>query len=371
MATLTDTSILARRAIRYGVYIVIIIIITRFTFRTALSAYQRLFPPPLPDPTVGFDKLPKLPFPDKLIPDPIDVSYKLETVEGELPELPTQTAVYFMSPITASLNAEDEAREKAQRLGFDPEGKEVVENVPNIFIFSKTNVPAQLTMNIISGNFSMSYDLNSDPTAIGGVPPDPKSAISQTLSVLIRTGSFPEDIDKELATHSFLHIKGGKFVKAISQSEADLIKVNLFRQTYKDIPSVTPLYPEESNVWFIYGSSTGSRENVIAAEYHYYSLDEDKSETYPLITSKEAWEKLKSGSAYISNFGDNEQNITIRNIYVAYYDPGQYAEFYQPVVVFEGDNNFAAFVPAVTDEFYGGVNQELKSNETPNTENAE
>ena len=44
--------------------------------------------------------------------------------------------------------------------------------------------------------------------------------------------------------------------------------------------------------------------------------------------------------------------VVIREVYLAYYDAGEQVEFYQPVIVFAGDNNFIAYVPAVTADYY-------------------
>ncbi len=121
----------------------------------------------------------------------------------------------------------------------------------------------------------------------------------------------------------------------------------MFRKDYDDLPSVT-LKPKEANVWFMISGARSRQDQVIAAEYHYYPVDEKQSATYPIKTAQKAWEELNSGGAFVTNLGNNERgNIVIRNIYLAYYDTGQYTQFYQPVVVFEGDNDFLAYVPAV------------------------
>ena len=44
--------------------------------------------------------------------------------------------------------------------------------------------------------------------------------------------------------------------------------------------------------------------------------------------------------------------IKIRRIYLAYYDAGIYTEFLQPIYVFEGDNDFVAYTPAITSNYY-------------------
>jgi len=354
MASLTQSSIVARKIIRYGVYAVIFIIIARFTFKTAVSIYLKLFPPSPPEPTVGFGKLAKIPFPLKEVPT--NISYKLEIPEGKLPEIPEQAKVYFMPPISAEINVEDQARARADKLGFKREGKMVVENIPNVWVFPKSGEPSNLTMNIITGIFSISYDLNANPQAISGIAPTPESAISKANSILSAADILANDIKNGTSTHEYLRIEAGNFIHAISQSEAQAIRVNLFRKSYADkIPNVTPEFPKESNVWFIF-----TKTKTIAAEYHYYPIDEKKVETYPLKTAEVAWEELKSNKGFITNLGDNKDSVTVRKVYLAYYDAGQYTEFYQPVIVFEGDNEFAGVVPAVTDEYYGAEAKEVK-----------
>ncbi len=352
MATLTEASIVARKGIRYGIYLLIFLIIARYAFQTAVSLYRRMFPPPPPAPTVKWGKLPELPFPEKEIPE--NISFKLETVDGNLPSLSKQARVYFMPAKSSSINVIDQAKARSKEMGFDYEGKPVVETIPNVYVFKRGNSPSQLTMNIITGIFSISYDLNSDPTPLNSIPPSPETAIKRALAFLKSGGIEQRDLIEDGARHQYLRVEEGKLVPAVSQSEANLVKVNLFRAPYEEIPSVSPKYPLEANVWFTLSGSGGVR-NVIAGEYHYYQIDEKKHSTYPLISSEDAWNKLKSGEGYISNIDSNDFEVVVRNIYLAYYDPGQYTEFYQPVIVFEGDNDFAAFVPAVTSEFYENV----------------
>jgi len=43
-------------------------------------------------------------------------------------------------------------------------------------------------------------------------------------------------------------------------------------------------------------------------------------------------------------------------VYLAYYDAGVPTDYYQPIIVFEGDQDFLAYVPAIASEYYGGTN---------------
>lgn len=348
MASLTEISTISRKSIRFGIYALIVILIARFVFNFGVGLYRKIFPPKAPEPTITFGKLPAIPFPER--EDFGTVSYSLETVDGKYPELLDQIPVYFMPPISSSIDIVEAAQSKASKLGFDPNGKPIVESVKNIYIFNKSNTPSTLTMNIISGVFSISYNLSVNPFVVSATPINSDQAIGQVRSYFSSV-SDPNEINDRVATHQFLKVESGGFTEVDSQSESNLVKVNLFRKNLgeeTDIPSVSPDMPE-ANLWAIV---SGSR-TIIAAEYHYFPVDLQRSGTYPLKTAETAWNELQNGEAFIANMGSNSGQVTIRRIYLAYYDAGQYTEFYQPVIVFEGDGGFYAYVPAVTPEHYG------------------
>ncbi len=354
MASLTGVAITSRKIVRYTIYVVMIILTGRFVFNIGTSAYKYIFPPKVDPPTRAFGKLPEIAFQERSFPN--NLTFVLETPDGTLPEFPDRTKVYFMPPIIQNIQDLETAKNKAKALGFDPEGKLIVESVPNVYIFNKKKVPSTLTMNIITQVFSISYDLSSDPFLIGnGTSMAPDSAISFARSYLSRGGFLTSDLKSSPATATLLRMEKGEFVPAISLSEANLTKVNLFRKNLgenADIPSVTADMPE-SNVWFLLSGKGG--KDIIAAEYHLFPLDEEKSGTYPIRSANQAWEKLDVGEAYLASLGNNEnKRITIRKVYLAYYDAGLYTEYYQPVIVFEGDNDFYAFVVAIPDEEYEG-----------------
>lgn len=347
MASLTQTAIITRKIIRYSLYTVVILVVGRILLGISISAYKKIFPPPPPPPTVAFGKLPKLPFPQKERPE--NLSFTIETPEGGLPTLPTQTKVYFMpKPIQTQLNLEL-AKEKAANLGFSTEGQKISET---IYKFPHPKLPAILEMNIVTGIFSISYDLATDPTPLDRRPPAPEIAAAQVRSYLSSAKLLPQDLTGPV-THDFLKIDGGQLSSVISLSEANLIKINLFRKSFDNFPSLTP-NPNQANVWFIISGSRERDKQSIAAEYHYFPVDEDKAETYPIKTAQQAFEELQAGGGFIASMGLNENgNIVIRRVYLAYYDPGVPADFFQPIIVFEGDRGFIAYVPAVVPDYYG------------------
>jgi len=286
--------------------------------------------------------VPELPFPENP-PGVGNLTFSLETPKGELPEFKDQTKVYTMPKVPPSIQSLEFAKQKATTLGFSPEGRELVETV---FLFPNNSAPSTLTMNIVSGIFSISYDLRANPSAIESVPPSPELATTQVRSYIARAELLKDDLSGPV-THDFVKIEEGRFVPAVSLSESNLIKVNIFRKSFDDLPSVTST-PKEANVWFMISGAKDRANQFIAAEYHYYPVNEDENSTYPIKTAQKAWEDLNSQKAHIVSMKDKgQENVKIRNVYLAYYDAGQYTPYYQPIVVFEGDGDFVAYVPAI------------------------
>lgn len=347
MATLTESSIMARKGIRYFIYFCIGLVILRFSFNVLKEVYKKAFPPaPIP-PTVSYGKLPKLPFLDR---EKLDFNFTLETVDGGIPQFPDQLKVYFMPKISANLLSLDYAREKAQKMGFNTDAIEISDS---IYRFSHRTSSAGLEMNIITGSFSISYDLASDPGPLFVRPPQPESAATTVKQFLNGATMLPPDLTGAIK-HTFLKSQAGGFTTGLSVSDSSLVRVDLFRKDFEDMPTVTR-DPKQGNVWFMVSGMRERGRDIIAGEYHYFPVDESQFATYPIKSGSAAWEEFNLGNYFLTSPGSNEagSNIKIRRIYLAYFDPGLYTEFLQPIFVFEGDNDFTAYIPAVTNDYYG------------------
>lgn len=313
-----------------------------------VGVYRTLFPPPPPAPTVAFGKLSALPFPEKTLSK--KYSYSLQTKTGELPDLPTAAVVYFMPQAASSFLDLDEAAKIARTLGFTEEAQALSET---IYRFEHPSVPSSIDMNIVNKTFSLNYNLSATPELINLRPRSTEAAISAVRSLLSSAGLLSSDLAAGEAKVDFIKASPPNLVPAISLSEANFLRINLFRKAYDSLPVLTP-DRNRSNVWFLVSGSSSRGQQIIAGEYHYFAVDQDRTATYPLKTVQEAWQEVLDGKAYVSSEpSSGESQVTIRRVYLAYYDSGQIQEFLQPIVVFEGDNGFSAYVPAVTAEWYG------------------
>jgi len=345
MPTLTEISITTRKIIRYTIFGIIALIIGRIALGGLIKIYRYFFPAPPAPPTVAFGKLPSIPFPTGESSE--GLTYKLETPDGTLPDLADQSRVYLIQKPSPSLLSLDNAVEKAIGLGYNPTSKEVSQT---LYEFEHKNAPSILQYDIGTNTFSISYDLAKDPTPIERIPPAAEVAAAAVRSYLSSADLLPEDLSGP-TTNEYLKIEGEKLVSALGQSDADLVKINLFRKSYDDLPSVTAR-GDESNVWFLISGAKERDRQITAAEFHYFPVDEGQSATYPIKDSQTAWDELMNGQAYIVNRG-SDSNVTVRRIYLANYDAGFPSDFFEPVIVFEGDNGFLAYIPAVTSDYYG------------------
>lgn len=347
MSSLTQTAIVTRKIIRYGIYFIVFLIVGRIFLSAAVSLYKKLFPAPPPVPTVAYGKLPKLEMSNATLPN--NVSFSLETADGALPTIFAQAKVYFMPKPSSNLFSLSSAQNKAENLGFNPDGQQIS---PTIYRFPHKQNPSTLEMNIISGVFSISYDLNTDTEPLSVRPPVSEIAASQVRSYLSAANLLPADLTG-VTKAEYLKLGDGKFVTAISLSEGNLVKINLFRKSYDNLPSVTP-DPNAANVWFIVSGTGNRQKQVVAAEFHYFTVDESQFSTYPIKTSDVAWKEFTEGKAATANAGVNKEgdNIKIRKVYLGYFDAGTQTNFFQPVYVFEGDNGYVAYLPAITSDYY-------------------
>jgi hypothetical protein len=346
MASLTQVAITTRKAVRYSIYFLIFLVVGRIILGFGISVIQKLFPAPPPAPTVQFGKLPPIPFPSNT--DIPSLTYVIQTPEGGLPVLQTQAKVYFEPQSRPDLLALDNTKAKASNLGFPSSPVQVT---PTIYRFTSANTPSSLEMNIVNGTFSIGYRLNEDPSPLSGRPPTPDVAGETAKNFLSRGALLPDDLTGPV-TGEFLKVQNKQLVTAISLSEANLTKINLFRKDYDKLPSVTA-NPNQANVWFLISGVSDQGKQIVGVQYYYYPIDETQFATYPLKKSDEALKDLQNGKGYIANIGKNQNGkITIRRVYLAYFDSDKETQFYQPVVVFEGDNGFVAYVPAITSSYY-------------------
>lgn len=347
MASLGETAVVARKAIKYGGIGLVVLMVGRVILTGAVAYWRQLNPLPPPPPDVKFGKLPKLVFPNTEQPA---LSYTLETRTGGLPKgMDEQYTVYFMPIKKPSLLAYDNAKSIANRLDFIQEPKQLDET--RYRWDSNTPVSSSLTIDSITGAFVLDRKWQEDPSYV--TPTfyfDEVKAVDSVFNLLSRVDLLPDDIKQGRSETSYLKAEGGKLVPEVSLRDAHFIKVDLYREDIEETPVVTA-DPEEGPITAILALQRDEDKQMTRLEYDYFPVELETKAVYPLIGVSEAWQRMQTGGGYIAGVEEGVSSVVIREVYLAYYDAELPQQYLQPVYVFAGDNNFMGLVPAVNDSW--------------------
>lgn len=350
MATLTTTAFYTRFSIKWGTLLLIFLISGRIFWAIGSAVYTRIFPPPPPPPTVLFGKLPALPFPEN--PGLPKFTFTMQTKTGELPtDIPTTTLVYLMPEKKSAFLGLDEATAIARNLGFTAAPTPISDT---IYRYNREYGGGIFDINIVNKTFSISYNLEKTPELLTQKPKSNDDANNAVRS-LLNQSLMPEDLVKGEKTYQYFKAVPPDLNETISLSEANFVRVNLFREKYNELPVMTP-DRRKSNVWFLISGDVSRDRQIIAGEFHYFPVDKNSTSTYPIKSPQQAWDELNAGKGYVAQTpANNITTIVIRRIYLAYYDSGRPQGFLQPIYVFEGDNGFVSYIPAISPELYNEV----------------
>ncbi len=349
MASLTETAFYTRRIIKFGFLGLVAFMIFRSISAAGLRYWRQRHPEPPPPPTVSFGKLPAINFPEPKT-SAAGFTYQLETVAGGLPtDLGDRTKVYFIPLRSANLLDLEKAQNQAKRMGFFNQAEKIDANRRR---WQKSGVlNSVLTIDIVHGNFELEKNWPENQTIfVEKMLAAKGQAIAEAKSFLSQYGLSHPDLETGEAKVEYLRYLAPEIIPAVSLSEADLVKVNLFRPKLDNLPLLPPDL-EEALVALLFSGSRDNEKRVLAVHYTYFPIITETNATYPLKNIAQAWEELKAGQAFVAHCSGPEKNITIRQVYLAYFENSLPQNYLQPVYVFSGSGDFVAYVAAVSSEW--------------------
>lgn len=342
--SLTETAFYTRRTINWAILGVIAYILLRILWSIFLVIFLILFPPKAPPPNHAFGKLPSLKFPSTATPSG-QLTFQLQTIQGTVPPASPSASVYFMPKTAPNLLALTSAQDFAGRLLFNPTP---IQESKNIYRFNDQDLPLRrLRYDIVSGNFVVRYGFEQDPSIfIDKNLPQPEAVQVESENLLQSYNLDKNDLAHGTIRVTFWKLSGTQLIPTSSLSQADAERVDFFRASIGDMKIFTP-NPDEASVSIIYSGSAESKKHIIQLAYTYWPIDFTTSATYGLITSDQAWTELQNGQGYIARLPTSGTVAVVRNVYLGYYDSYDPQTYLQPIFVFEGDNGFLGYVPAV------------------------
>jgi hypothetical protein len=348
MSSLTETAYYARRAINWTILGIIAYIILRIFWSIFVVFWIAIFPARPPPPNHAFGKLPAISFPQQATPSS-QITYQLETIQGSVPAASSSAAVYFMPKAAPNLLALTTTQDFASKLQFNPAP---IQESKNIYRFDDTEFPLRkLRYDIVSSNFIVRYAFESDMSVfVEKNLPSAGQAKQETANMLQSYNLYPNDVKGGQVILAYLRLQGNRLVPTTSLSEADAVSVEYFKKPVGDMPIVTP-YPDEAPISIILSGSNNAKKRMIQFAYTYWPIDYQTYATYALKTSTQAWNELKEGKGYTARYPTNTSSVVVRNVSLAYYDSFDPQTYLQPIFVFQGDNGFLGYVPAVNPEW--------------------
>ncbi len=343
MLTLNQATSETRVALKWGGVIFLVFFLIFLIFKIGTALKQTFFPTPPAPPTVSFCKLPSIVFPNNVSDK--NFSYSLNTVTGTLPTFQDRVNVYKMVPISPDLLALKKAISKVSSVEFTNPELPVSAKVYQCNDNGPLN--RSLTMDIFSTDFALSSTFISDPIVQSAINlPDETTAINTAQSFLSTMSSFPDDIDSTKTKTLLFSIKNNTLTTATSVSNAQVIEVDFFQ---KNIDKLPIYYPKAVNSTMNVLVVGGKDQPQVAQINFSHQTVSNQSATYPIKTAQDAYSLLRQGQGYIASYFGSSTDISIKNVFLAYYIGDKKQDYLFPIAVFEGDNGFFAYVPIITD----------------------
>ncbi len=346
--SLTETAYYTRRAINWSILAIITYILLRISWGILTVVWLAVFPPKAPPPNHAFGQLPAVKFPAQASASG-QLLFQLETIEGGMPPASASAAVYFMPKLAPNLLGLNQAQDFAKNFQFDATP---IQESKNVYRFNDPEIPLRrLRYDIISKNFILRYSYEQDASAfVGRGLPLAEAAKLEAINILQSHDLYPDDIAEGTPQVSFMRLVSNRLIPTTSLSQGDAVKIDFFRQPIGNTKIVSPS-PDEAPISFIFSGSSDQRKRILQLAYTYWPIDYATTATYPLKPSTTAWEELQQGKGYIVRYPSNSATAIVRSVYLAYYDSFEPQTYLQPIFVFEGDNGFMAYVPAISPEW--------------------
>ncbi|MDD4937446.1 MAG: hypothetical protein PHX34_00285 [Candidatus Shapirobacteria bacterium] len=338
--SLTYTANLSRKIIKYGGLGIILFVILWTSITLGYKVY-RAANPIYVAPTKKYGILPKIVFPDK---EKINKNFTFEFANDIVPNFSDQARVYVIYRPNSSFLALEKDKETAKKFGFETNPIEIK---TGIYEFKNEELNKTLTINVLDGSFELTYPYTKDQLLLNPTKmPTKTEAIEVASSFLEKGDKLTTDLKNGKKEVSYWKIESEILTAANSQAEANIARVDFYRAALNDLSVVSKDVGQASVSVLVSGSDVVDKK-ILEVKFKDLDIDNESFSTYPIKTANEAINDLNTGNYWpTSDVAAN--NVTIRKVYLAYFEPITLTNFLQPIFVFEGDNNFMAYIPAVS-----------------------
>lgn len=342
--SLTDLSYYVRKFAPFALFIFVVILIFFYSFKL-LILLSSLNKPIVSQLNPIFKEIKPL-YLKKEATTSAGFSFTLDTLEG-VPITATNSAqvFLFLPPSKFQFDYLPKVYLIAKMLGFDTQ---VVKHklVNNEAIFQDEK--QRLAVDISTFNFRYDYDFRKDSALVESAEiPDNENSKNSAINFLNSIDRYPTDI--ALGDTTFIHMFYDKIASSAGvvtdPKESNMIEVDFYRKKIDGFLPMSPTYFNSQNYVMLMGSK------VVSAQMKFFETSSTQIGIYPLISGQKAYEMLLSGKGILISPGTGKKDITIKSMTLGYFDPDIYQDYFQPIYIFTSDNDFASYVPAVSEQW--------------------
>lgn len=282
-----------------------------------------------------------------------NLKYTLDTVDGR-PVTATKSAqVLFLPQSETKFGYREKLYLIAKSLGFNTESSGY-RLIGSQATFSEPN--QKISIDIKNFNFDYQYFFEKDKAVLDGArTPNQEESIQRAVEFLQTAGRYPQELSQGKTNVLFLKYDAENNSMAVLNNniQANLVEVDFYRPDIdaqpNAIPAVSPKYFNSQNYVLMMFRNDGTFK-VLRAQVKFFDRSAEQIGVYPLRSGDQAFEDLKNGKGFVVA-QPPLTDITIRKMFLGYFDPDVYQEYLQPVYVFLGDGDFVGYVPAVSGEY--------------------
>ncbi len=284
---------------------------------------------------------------------PEGATFVLDNIEGK-PITSTDSAhIFFIPPKNTRFSYIQNIYTMAKNAGFNTQK---ISHTLNDTTARFDDGSQRLDIDITYFNFTFKYAYEKSPlTFLNPQLVDESTIKDRAVNYLQQLGRYPHELS--LGSQHIVYMRYNTetedFEVVQNPNEANVVEVDFFRPDIDGRPSGAPDgYPVVSAKYFtsenyVVMTLNPLNQKILKAQVKFFDKDDANVGTYPLKSGDDAWAEFNQGNGIIVSPGGTSYPITIKKMFLGYFEPDTYQPYLQPVYVFLGDNNFAAYVPAV------------------------
>ncbi len=278
------------------------------------------------------------------------LSFILDTIEGKPVTATDSAKVFYLPPPVSRFGYREKVYLIAKTLGLNTDITKYQLREETAVLADTTQ---ELSVDIRNFNFTYQYHFENNPNLFANAAtPTTKGSQDQAVNFLQKIGRYPDEFAQGTVNTIFFNYNlETKELKQLGRNTgANLAEVDFYRPDIDGYPVVSPSFFNSPNYVLLMTAGDGTAR-IIKAQIHFFEKSDQQVGYYPLKTGDQAYNDLKAGKGMVVSNQAGQKKIVIKTMELGYLDPDFYQDYFQPVYVFIGDNNFVAYVPAITDNY--------------------